>query len=791
MLSVRGIADLERGARRFPYETTVDRLAAALKLSSVDEAIFRGAATSSHRRPMPTYGDVDSPVLSGAVSGGGFSLPLQLTSLVGREDELAEVQRLLGTTRLLTLAGVGGIGKTRLALAAVDALSKEQPDRVAFVELASLVDSALLPATVATKLGVREQRGRLVHDTLLDVLRPRTLLLLLDNCEHLIAACAILADDLLRACPSVRILVTSREPLRISGELTWRVPPLPAPDPSQPCGPDELADYPAVRLFIDRARAVQPAFVLTPDNGTAVAGICARLDGLPLAIELAAAQTRVLAPDQIVTKLDDALQLLVGGSRAAPTRQQTLRATFDWSCALLPAAEQKVLRRLAVFAGGLSLEAAEAVCAPDAFEKSELLAALSHLVDASLVVSDEQDGRSRYRLLEPVRQYAREILGDSGELRAVQRAHASFFLTFAEKLHLDWREGGPRRLTAGRALGGERDNLRAALRWCIDSHEVELAQRLVAVHSALWMGPTEDRGRLDEVLAMEGGDPTSNARALVLARSAFVARAQGDLERAVEEYLAVLPIARKNGNTYLMHSCLNGLGVIAIWRGHYAQAELHLKESLAVAHSAGLHPVEAIVLGYLAWLACEQGSYDSARDRALEALSRARPLLADPWPIAIALTHLGSALMQLGERAAARVRLAEALTFRQQMRDPSGTAQTLAALGRLAIAEGQLDEARRVLRESLRLRRAVDDMVGVVDSLEAIAGLVAASGNAEKAARLQNAAAVERHRIGAPLSPMGRELRDAWRGGAPSATEATSVHDACDLAMAHTAAPHG
>jgi predicted ATPase len=229
--------------------------------------------------------------------------------------------------------------------------------------------------------------------------------------------------------------------------VTWRVPPLPAPDLGQQYGPDELVDYPAVRLFIERARAVQPSFVLTPDNGNAVASICGRLDGMPLAIELAAAQTRILAPDQILTKLDDALQLLVGGSRAAPTRQKTLRATIDWSYALLSAAEQTLLHRLAVFPGGWSLEAAEAVCATDAFESSELLAALSHLVDASLVVSgDQEDARSRYRLLEPVRQYARQILVDSGELGALQRAHASFFLTLAARLDLDRREGGSHRL---------------------------------------------------------------------------------------------------------------------------------------------------------------------------------------------------------------------------------------------------------------------------------------------------------------------------------------------------------
>jgi tetratricopeptide (TPR) repeat protein len=369
-------------------------------------------------------------------------------------------------------------------------------------------------------------------------------------------------------------------------------------------------------------------------------------------------------------------------------------------------------------------------------------------------------------------------------LGAVQRAHATFFLTLAVRLDLNRREGGPHRLDATAALGSERDNLRAALRWCIDSHEVEMAQRLAAVYSSPWIGPTEERARLNEVLALEGGDPTSNAHALVLQRSAFVARNQGDLDGAVEGYLAVLPIARKNGITFLIHSCLNGLGVIAIWRGQYAQAEAYLKDSLAFAQSKGLLPTEAVVLGYLAWLACEQGAYATARDRALYALSRSRPLVAgDPWPSAIALTHLGLALMQLGEFADARVHLAEAAAFWEQMRSPAGTAQMLAATARLAIAEGKLDEAGRALTESLRLRREISDSVGVVDSLEAIASLVAASGDVEEAAVLQDAAEAERQRIGVPMSPMARELRDAWRGHRTFAVRVMSVQDACELAL--------
>ncbi len=397
------------------------------------------------------------------------NLPLQLTSFVGREQELGEVAALLGAHRLLTLTGPGGTGKTRLALqAAADAL-EAYPDGVWLAELAALAGPALVPQAVAAAVGAREEPGRPLGATLTDALRPKRVLVLLDNCEHLLDACARLADTLLRACPHVRVLATSREALGTAGETTWRVPSLALPDPDR-LGPlEQVTHYDAVRLFTDRAVAVQPAFRVTAANAPAVARICARLDGIPLALELAAARIRLLPPAQLLGRLEDRFRLLTGGSRTALERHQTLRAAVVWSHALLREPERALFARLAVFAGGWTLEAAEAVCTRDAGDAGDGLAAgevlgfLSGLVDKSLVQAETSGEAARYHLLETIRLFAWERLRDAGAAEAARDRHAAWCLALAE----GWTAAGTHFPGApeARLARAEHANVRAALEW--------------------------------------------------------------------------------------------------------------------------------------------------------------------------------------------------------------------------------------------------------------------------------------------------------------------------------------
>src|SRR5262245_33625970 len=432
-VSARAVSDLERGLNRAPQRGTRDRLVEALGLAAEERRGVELVARPAPRRPRPSAPPEPRP----PADARPHNLPLSLTSFVGREHELAAVRTVVAEHRLVTLTGPGGIGKTRLALQAAAGLLPGCPHGVWLIDLAAAAAAAAVARGVAAAVGVREEPGRPLLATLAAALAPRRLLLVLDNCEHLLDACATLADALLRACPHVRLLATSREALGIAGEAVWRVPSLAVPvDTAGQPAPDAtgLAGYAGVRLFADRAAAVQPAFTLTEQNATAVAAICARLDGIPLALELAAALVRVLPPRQLLARLDDRFRLLTSGDRAAPPRQQTLRATMEWSYALLTEPERRLFARLAVFSGGWTLEAAEAVGAGNGVGETDVLDLLARLVDQSLVIADEASGgTARFRLLETVREYAREQLTASSEHDAPGRAHATYFLALAEK----------------------------------------------------------------------------------------------------------------------------------------------------------------------------------------------------------------------------------------------------------------------------------------------------------------------------------------------------------------------
>ncbi|MGH2350225.1 MAG: LuxR C-terminal-related transcriptional regulator [Chloroflexota bacterium] len=481
------------------------------------------------------------------------NLPAQVSSFVGRARELAEVERLLATTRLLTLTGPGGTGKSRLALQVASTLVSSGfrvpgselgqgeletrnselatpaepafPDGVWLVELAALPDPALVPQVVAAAVGMHRAPAQPLPAALSAHLRDTRLLLVLDNCEHLIDACVGLADTLLRACPQVRILATSRQALGITGEAVWPVPPLALPDAESLPSCDELAQYDAVRLFVERARLSQPAFDLATQDGSTLVQICRRLDGMPLAIELAAARVRLLSLEQIAARLDDRFRLLTGGSRTAPARHQTLRAAVDWSYDLLPVPERTLFNRLSVFAGGWRLEAAEAICAGGGVAPEDVLDILAHLVDKSLVVAEAPaepgpETEVRYHLLETLRAYGRERLLASGDADAAQRQHAAYYLARAQAAVPDLRS--PEQVAWLDRLGDEHDNLREALRWSVERGDTRWWYQYRQARRSL---PASEHDRPAGASVSTNGDTSSvNGTLLPLPVPAGVAR---------------------------------------------------------------------------------------------------------------------------------------------------------------------------------------------------------------------------------------------------------------------------
>lgn len=456
-LSVRGIQDLERGMTH-PLRDTVARFDRALGLAGADRAAFARAGA-----PRPPAQERQR-----AADATRHGLPVGVTSFIGRECELETVRRLVATTRLLTLTGPGGAGKTRLALETARQALPEYRDGVAWVELAPLVDPALAPQTVAASVGVQEQPGEALLTTLQGALRSRQLLLLLDNCEHLRDACAQLVEALLRTCPDLRVLATSREALGITGERSWPVPSLAVPE--EEATPELALRSAAVRLFVERAQAVQPHFALTSQNVAAVVQICRRLDGIPLALELAAARLPALTVEQIVQRLHQRFHLLTRGSRTAPPRHQTLRSTIDWSYDLLSAAERTLFYRLSVFAGGWTLDAAETVGASEGIGAEGVLDVLSQLVAKSLVLTTEstasRTSEVRYHMLETLQDYGLERLEAAGEADLVRGRQRDWARSLVERAYLDVMSSA--QVAWRTRLKSEHDNLRAVLAWCLE-----------------------------------------------------------------------------------------------------------------------------------------------------------------------------------------------------------------------------------------------------------------------------------------------------------------------------------
>ncbi len=689
------------------------------------------------------------------------NLPIQLTSFIGRERNIEEVKRLLSETRLLTLTGVGGVGKTRLALQIAARVLDELKNGVWLVELAAVADPALVPQTVASALGAREQPGRPIMATLVDFLRPKQLLLALDNAEHVIEACAQLADTLLRTCPDVRILATSREGLSIAGETLWRVPSLSLPDLQQLPPVGHLMEFEAIRLFVERAKAVLPGFKLTDQNALAVVRICRQLDGLPLAIELAAARVNLLSGEQIVARLDDRFRLLTGGGRTTVPRQQTLRAVIDWSHDLLSAKEKTLLRRLSVFAGGWALEAAEAVCSGNGVETGEALDLLTQLVDKSLVVVEMNDAGPRYRLLETLRQYGQDRLLESGEAADVRDRHREWYLVLAERAELELR--GTQQLVWMQRLETEHDNFRAALEWVLGSKDAEVRLRLAVALWRFWMIRgylSEGLGRLKLALNI-GAEATASLRAKALYGAGVMLQDMGDLPKARALLGECLAVFRGLGEKWGIALVLDDLAEVDIHQGDYESARALLSECLERNRELGNKLGVADALHNLGWVDWFEGQYASARLLGDESLALYREC-GSKRGISWALNSVGVVAVALGEYASARSLLEEGLTKHQELGDKLGTAQTLCDLGWVDWHEGQYASARRFYKKSLALSQQSGGRIVVCECLEGLAVTAARVPDGHRdAARLFAAAEVLRRRIGYRRSPAEQAAYDS------------------------------
>jgi predicted ATPase len=724
------------------------------------------------------------------------NLPLQLTSFVGREREIVEVKRLLLGERLVTLTGPGGTGKTRLALQVAADLLELFPDGVWLIELASLSDPMLVPQAVSAILGVRESAGRPILSTLIDYLRTRELMLILDNCEHLLSSCALLVTDLLQACPDICILVTSREALNILGELSFRVPSLSVPDVRRLPALSALSQYEAMQLFVERAEIVQPGFELTDTNAHAIAQICQRLDGIPLAIELSVARVKMMPVEQVAARLDDRFRLLTGGSRTALPRHQTLRALIDWSYDLLFDPERTLFQRLSVFAGSWTLEAVEAICASEELEKDDILELLTQLVNKSLIIPDgETEGPARYRLLETIRQYARERLLEAGGGEKVRDRHLQYYLQLSEHAEPELR--GPDQVVWLDRLEKEMDNIRAALEWALDA-DLESGLRMASALFWFWhirTGKNEGIEWLERALTAESqrraGAPLSPSQALVRGKALNAAGSlmimHGNADRALalsRESLQVyedldspgrqgvahatlaaqkgmahalwnlaqgtsyhenldeawaltersLALFREVGDTFGIAQCLDHLGSYALMRADYEQARSIWEEDLSLRRELGDKDGIAWSLSLLANLAMWTGNPEQAQALYAESLNAFREI-RNKWAVSMALSGLGSVKLAQGEFEGAAKLYEEALAYGRDMGDQNTIAGRRYDLARVAWSMGEYDRATKMYEDTLRILRKTDNKSAISGALVDLGVAAWVQGNLELATR--------------------------------------------------------
>ncbi len=652
--------------------------------------------------PGESAGTTDAAAPSAARQ---HNLPAELTSFVGRRRELAELPGILATSRLLCLTGAGGVGKTRLAVRLAHDLKGHFRDGAWLVDLAGLSLPELVPQTVATALGFRAGRHRSARDVLTDTLRDRDLLLILDTCEHVVSACAEVVQALLNEAPAVRIVATSREPLGVSGEIVYRVPSLSLPESTTPLMIDTLAGFEATQLFLERVRRLEPAFAPTPQSAATIVRLCQRLDGIPLAIELAAARIVVLSPEQIEARLQDRFRLLTGGTRTAVARQRTLEATVDWSYQLLSLSERELLCRLAVFPATWTLEAAEQICGGDGVEADDILDLLTRLVDKSLVIAETAFGERRYRFLETIRQYARARLAEIGGVAPLTERHFEFFFSgfrgvfrltrHHEQLH--WL----------RRLQVEQDNIRGALEWALSS--TELSDKAVELAGALYWFWTKrgmyEEGRLWlERAAALGGDVPPLLRARVLIGLTHMHHFQG---QPFDDVIAeAVEIGRREGDAWTVSFAVFMQALAALEGHEYERATALALEAEELSRNCDEPEQPAGPLMVLANIAVQNGDLQRAHELYGKAIALER-LAGEIWGLSIVLAAAARLSLVRGECARARTQASEVLSLSQQLEDPRGIAWSFEIFAGVLAAEGRITDAAQLWGASDKLLGSV------------------------------------------------------------------------------------
>jgi predicted ATPase/DNA-binding CsgD family transcriptional regulator len=743
---------------------------------------------------------MDSGIHSGVGRG---NVSTEFTAFIGRDRELGELRALAAGARALTLCGAGGIGKTRLAMRVVGELAPGYADGAWFVELADLRQPDLVASRIASVIGVSEEPGRPQLATLADALRPRQLLLCLDTCEHLIEVCAQICQRLLASAPGLRVIATSREPLRVAAETVWQVPPLslpsapvvsrPARTAAYPVRPEPIADSDALKLFADRAAAAKPGFTLTVANLAWVTRICSALDGLPLAIELAAAWVRVLTVEQIADRLADRFQLLNSADRTAPERHRTLRAAIDWSHDLLSPPEKVLLRRLSVFADW-PLEMAERVCArtraspadpgsadgpdplpgdrQDDLAASSVLDLLTGLTDKSLVIAEANaHGKIRYRMLDTIREYAAVRLADAGETDVLHRRFRWYTVRETERLSMIGMARVPARWSARvnaiHQFEWEYANLRQVLSRALDDGSLDSGLRICASMRPVWIiqgSFAEGAGWMDQFLAaarrgQTGFDFSGTDLDPDVLGSALISRAQlamaTDPDVAREYSNAGLDLCKSDTSRFWAASALNLLAEVALHARQLDDATGRANEALAVAVPAGDRWNEGYAAGTLAAAAAFRGELERAKELAESALAITREI-DQQWGAARGLMGLGDLARLTGRLDQARQHYSEALTIVREISAKPEIARCLAGLGRIAVSQGDLDSARRHLGESLTLSQLTGSRFGVIRALDAFAEMAVGQADPESALQLASAAAALRREAGLPEAQAGR-----------------------------------